>query len=91
MDWLYETMAGACLALGLSRWTTDRGGSEGTEALLEKARLWAERATAKVLGNHRAAGEDRDVFEYRFAAIAEAGCLDRRDLQAATASRSLAG
>ena len=45
-DWLCETMAGACLALGLSRWTTDRNGPEGAEALLKKARLWTERATA---------------------------------------------
>ena len=45
-DWLCETMAGACLALGLSRWTTDRNGPEGAEALLKEARLWTERATA---------------------------------------------
>ena len=38
---------------------------------------------AKVLGDHRAGGEDRDVLEHRLAAIAEARRLDRRDLQAA--------
>jgi len=44
-EWLCETMAGACFGLGLSRWTTDRNGREGAEALLEEARLWAKRAT----------------------------------------------
>ena len=38
---------------------------------------------AEVLGDHRAAGEDRDVLEHRLAAIAEARRLDRRHLQAA--------
>ena len=38
---------------------------------------------AEVLGDHRAAGQDRDVFEHRLAAIAEARRLDRRDLEAA--------
>ena len=39
---------------------------------------------AKILGNHRARGEDRDVLEHRLAAVAEAGRLDRCHLQAAT-------
>src|SRR5579863_228305 len=38
---------------------------------------------AEILGDHLAAGEDRDVLEHRLAAIAEAGRLDRRDLEAA--------
>ena len=38
---------------------------------------------AEVLGDHRAAGQDRDVLEHRLAAIAEARRLDRRHLQAA--------
>ena len=38
---------------------------------------------AEVLGDHRAAGQDRDVLEHRLAAIAEARRLDGRDLQAA--------
>ena len=38
---------------------------------------------AEVLGDHLAAGEDRDVLEHRLAAIAEARRLDRRDLEAA--------
>ena len=35
---------------------------------------------AKVIGDHLAAGQDRDVFKHRFATIAEARSLDRRDL-----------
>ena len=38
---------------------------------------------AKVLADHGAAGEDRDVLEHRLAAITEARRLHRRDLQAA--------
>ena len=38
---------------------------------------------AEVLGDGVAAGQDRDVFEHRLAAIAEARRLDRRDLQRA--------
>ena len=38
---------------------------------------------AEVLGDHLAIGEDADVFQHGLAAIAEAGCLDGRDLQAA--------
>src|SRR5690606_16723004 len=39
---------------------------------------------AEVFGNNLATGEDRDVFEHRLAAVAEAGSLDGSDLQAAT-------
>jgi predicted acylesterase/phospholipase RssA len=46
VEWLCETMAGACLARGLSRWTEERAGPNGGEALLEKARFWTERAVA---------------------------------------------
>ena len=38
---------------------------------------------AEILGDHLAAGEDRDVFEHGLAAIAEARRLDGRDLEAA--------
>ena len=38
---------------------------------------------AEVLGDRAAAGEDRDVFEHRLAAIAEARRLDRGGLQRA--------
>ena len=38
---------------------------------------------AEILGNHLAAGEDRDVLEHGLAAIAEARRLDRRDLEPA--------
>src|SRR6185436_3475298 len=37
----------------------------------------------EILGDHLAAGEDGDILEHRLAAIAEAGRLDRRDLEAA--------
>jgi predicted acylesterase/phospholipase RssA len=45
-EWLCETLAGACFGLGLSRWTTDRNGPEGAQALLEDASLWTKKATA---------------------------------------------
>ncbi len=38
---------------------------------------------ADLFGDQRAVGQDRDVFEHRLAAIAEARRLDRRDLEAA--------
>ncbi len=38
---------------------------------------------AEIFGNDLAGGQDRDVFEHRLAAIAEARRLDGRDLQAA--------
>src|SRR5271170_3522973 len=38
---------------------------------------------AEVLGDHGAAGEDRDVLQHRLAPIAEAGRLDGPDLEAA--------
>ena len=38
---------------------------------------------AEILGDHLAAGQDRDVLEHRLAAIAEARRLHRRHLQAA--------
>jgi hypothetical protein len=38
---------------------------------------------AEVLGDHLAAGQDRDVLEHGLAAIAEARRLDGRDLEAA--------
>jgi hypothetical protein len=38
---------------------------------------------AEILGDGPAAGEDRDVLEHRLAAIAEAGRLDRGDLERA--------
>ena len=38
---------------------------------------------AEVLGDHLAAGQDRDVLEHRLAAIAEARRLHGRDLEAA--------
>ena len=38
---------------------------------------------AEVFGDHRAAREDRDVFQHGLAAIAEARSLDGSDLQAA--------
>ena len=38
---------------------------------------------AEVLGNGRAAGQDRNILEHGLASIAEAGCLDGRDLHAA--------
>src|SRR5208337_5434931 len=38
---------------------------------------------AEVLGDHRASGEDRDVFEHRLAAISEPRRLDGCDLEAA--------
>src|SRR5690606_27121331 len=38
---------------------------------------------AEVFRDHLALGQDRDVLQQRLAAIAEAGCLDRRDLEAA--------
>src|SRR3712207_8591857 len=38
---------------------------------------------AEILADHLAAGQDRDVLEHRLAAIAEAGSLHRRDLEAA--------
>jgi len=38
---------------------------------------------AELLADELAAGEDRDVFEHRLAAIAEAGRLDGGDLQPA--------
>jgi predicted acylesterase/phospholipase RssA len=44
-EWLCETIAGACFGLGLSRWTTDRSGADGAQALLDEARRWAKRAT----------------------------------------------
>jgi predicted acylesterase/phospholipase RssA len=44
VKWLCETMAVACLGLGLSRWSTDRNGPEGSKALLERARIWAKNA-----------------------------------------------
>src|SRR3984957_4243121 len=39
---------------------------------------------AEVLGDHGAAGEDRNVLEHRLAAVAETRRLDRCDLEAAT-------
>src|SRR6185437_4930177 len=36
-----------------------------------------------ILADHLAAGQDRDVLEHRLAAVAEAGRLHRRDLEAA--------
>src|SRR5258706_10723597 len=38
---------------------------------------------AEILGDHLALGQDRDILEHRLAAIAEARCLDGRDLEAA--------
>src|SRR5208337_2958126 len=38
---------------------------------------------AEILGDHRAARQDRDVLEHRLAPVAEARGLDRRDLEAA--------
>jgi hypothetical protein len=38
---------------------------------------------AEILGDHLAAGQDRNVLEHRLAAIAEARSLDGRDLEAA--------
>src|SRR6266403_237076 len=38
---------------------------------------------AEIFRDRRAAGQDRDVLQHRLAAIAEAGSLDGRDLQAA--------
>ena len=38
---------------------------------------------AEILGHRLAAGQDGDVLEHRLAAIAEAGRLDRRDLERA--------
>ena len=38
---------------------------------------------AEVLGDHRAAGEYGDILEHRLAPVAEAGGLDRHDLEAA--------
>src|SRR5438552_2868465 len=38
---------------------------------------------AEILADDLAAGQDGDVLEHRLAAIAEAGRLDRRDLEAA--------
>src|SRR5690606_34016526 len=37
----------------------------------------------EIFGNHLALGQDRDVLQHRLAAIAKAGGLDRRDLEAA--------
>ncbi len=42
-EWLCETMAGACLGLGLSRWSPEPAELERTKALLEKARVWTEK------------------------------------------------
>jgi len=43
-EWLCETMAGACLGLGLSRWSEEPAAFERVNALLEKARVWTEKA-----------------------------------------------
>jgi predicted acylesterase/phospholipase RssA len=43
IDWLCETMAGACLGLGLSRWSADR---DGAKTLLAKASRWTTSAVA---------------------------------------------
>ena len=51
--------------------------------LAEILELDALELDAEVLGDRPAAGEDRDVFEHRLAAIAEAGRLDGRGLQRA--------
>src|SRR5690606_35394879 len=41
-------------------------------------------AQADILGDHAAAGEDRDVLEHGLAAIAEAGSLDGHGVEDAT-------
>ncbi len=48
-EWLCETIAGAYLALGLAQWTAESQGqaaaaSEPASELLEKARMWTEKA-----------------------------------------------
>jgi len=49
-EWLYETMAGACLALGLARWdtgaNTSHEGSQASPDLLRQAASWIDKATA---------------------------------------------
>ena len=42
-EWLCETMAGACLGLGLSRWGGEPAELERAKTLLEKARVWTEK------------------------------------------------
>jgi predicted acylesterase/phospholipase RssA len=51
-EWLCETMAGACLGVGLARLNRELGGAPAVEGagsadLLEQARHWAERSVQK--------------------------------------------
>ena len=52
--------------------------------LAEVADLHVLQLDAQVFGDGLAAGEDGNVLQHGFAAIAEAGSLDGRDLQRAT-------
>src|SRR6185437_12863257 len=70
----------------LARTLDDRGVfllDQDLLGLAEIVQLHVLQLDAQVFADHRAAGQDRDVFQHRLPAIAEARRLHRRDLQAA--------
>src|SRR4029078_9189278 len=80
-------LADAALDLFLLAGTVDDGGVLLRDAhplgTAEHGQRDALKLDAELFGDDLDAGEDGDVLEHRLAAIAEAGRLDRRDLEAA--------
>ena len=58
-------------------------GDDDLAGLAEQVEADALELQADLLGDHLAAGEDRDVLEHRLAALAEAGGLDGDRLERA--------